>query len=149
MSNRGGLWKLRGGMVGLQQHQEAFVQTVDPGAADNPVSWRAIGKDAPVYAAGGELVGYVDELMGSDEEDVFHGIVVRLAAEGTRKVAIASDDVTSITRHGLACSWTPAQIALRPQHMEEHTYALGWKKASFLFRHLPGEHPDEPTWIEK
>ena len=125
------------------------MQTIDPGAPDDPISWRVIGKDAPVYAVGGELVGYVDELDGSDEEDVFHGIVVRLVAEGSRRVAIASDDVTSITRHAIMCSWTPAEIATRPQDVEEHTYALGWKKAPFLFRHLPGQHPDQPTWIEK
>lgn len=125
------------------------MQTIDPGAPDDPIAWRAIGKDAPVYAVDGVLVGHVDELLGSDSEDVFHGIVVRLQQESSRAVAIASDDITAISRHGVVCSWTPREIALLPQHTPEHAYALGWKKAPFLYRHLPGQHQDEPTWTEE
>ena len=125
------------------------MQTIDPGAPDDPISWRAIGKDAPVYAVDGSLVGHVDELLGSDSEDVFHGIVLLLLRESTHKVAVASDDITSISRQGLVCSWTPQELALQPQHTEEHSYTLGWKKASFVYRHLPGQHPDQPTWTEE
>jgi hypothetical protein len=125
------------------------MQTVDPGAPDDPISWRAIGQHMPVLAVGGEPVGYVDELLGSDEEDVFHGIVLRLQSESTRKVDIASDDITTISRQRLVCSWTPGEIELLPQHTDEHAFALGWKKASFLYRHLPGDHPDSPTWVEE
>jgi hypothetical protein len=125
------------------------MQTVDPGAPDEPISWRAIGHGMPVYAVDGQLVGHVDELLGSDEKDVFHGIVLRLQAEAARRVDIASDDITAISRQRLVCSWTPGEIVLMPQHTDERGYALGWKKASFLFRHLPGNHPDEPTWVEE
>jgi hypothetical protein len=125
------------------------MQTIDPGAPDDPIAWRAIGQDAPVYAVDGSLVGHVDELLGSDAEDVFHGIVLRLLRDSKRKVAIASDDITSISRHGIVCSWTPEELASQPQQTEEHSYALGWKKASFLYRHLPGQHPDQPTWTEE
>jgi hypothetical protein len=125
------------------------MQTIDPGAPDDPIAWRAIGKDAPVYAVDGALVGHVDELLGSDAEDIFHGIVLSLQLESARRVAIASDDITAITRHGIACSRTSQEIALLPQHTEEHAFTLGWKKASFIYRHLPGQHPDEAVWTEE
>lgn len=125
------------------------MQTIDPAAPDDPIAWRAIGKDEPVYAVDGVLAGHVDELLGSDAEDVFHGIVLRLQQESTRKVAISSDDITAISRQGVVCSWTTHEIASLPQHTEERAYTLGWKKASFIYRHLPGQHSDEPTWTEE
>jgi hypothetical protein len=125
------------------------MQAIDPGAPDDPISWRAIGKDAPVYGVDGDLVGHVDELLGSDAEDVFHGIVLCLASESTRRVAVASDDITAISWHRIVCSWTSREIIMMPQHTEQRGYELGWKKASFIYRHLPGQHPDQATWIEE
>jgi hypothetical protein len=125
------------------------MQPIDPEAPNDPISWRAIAKDMPVYAVGGELVGQVDELLGSDEEDVFHGIVLRPVLEGTRRVAVSSGDITAINRHGLVCSWTPQEILTLPEYTEERSYALGWKKAPFIYRYLPGQHPDRPAWIEE
>jgi hypothetical protein len=125
------------------------MRPIDPEAPNDPIAWRAIAKDMPVYAVGGELVGQVDELLGSDEEDVFHGIVLRPHLEGTRRVAVSSDDITAINRHGLVCSWTPQEIVTLPEHTEERSYALGWKKAPFIYRYLPGQHPDRPAWIEE
>ena len=44
----------------------------------------------------GQQVGTVYDLLGSDEDDIFHGIVVQLRS-GSRRVFVPADHVTLIT----------------------------------------------------
>ena len=44
---------------------------------DQPIAWRGVPKDTAVRSEG-EQVGTLYDLLGSDEEDIFLGIVVQL-----------------------------------------------------------------------
>ena len=58
-----------------------------------PIAWRAIVYGAPVLASDGKPVGSVHEVLGSDSEDVFHGLRVA-PADGRHDVMVAANDVT-------------------------------------------------------
>ena len=43
-----------------------------------PVAWQAMPRNAPVVASDGTEIGKAEKWLGDQEEDIFHGIVVRL-----------------------------------------------------------------------
>ena len=93
------------------------------GDQDQPIAWRAVPEDAEVRSDG-QPVGTVYDLLGSHEEDIFHGIVVKLRS-GSRKVFIPSDDVILITATHVDVSLTAAEIGGLPEHTEERGFELG------------------------
>jgi len=44
---------------------------------ETPVAWQAMPKHAPVVAADGSEIGRAERLLADQEDDIFHGIVVR------------------------------------------------------------------------
>jgi len=48
-----------------------------------PISWRSIVYGTPVISSDNERVGTVNEVLGSDSEDIFHGL--RVALTGRRQ----------------------------------------------------------------
>jgi hypothetical protein len=82
-------------------------------------------------------VGTISDLLGSNQEDIFHGIVVHLGRLGHR-VLVVADDVTVITRSHVDVALTSAEIHALPEHAEDHEYHLG---VTGMFRKHPG-------WIE-
>lgn len=95
--------------------------TTDP---EQRVAWRAIVEDEPVRSSDGEEVGTVYDVLGSKEDDIFHGIVVHLGRLGHRVVVLA-DDVRLITESHVDVALTSAEIHLLPPHTDEHTFHLG------------------------
>jgi uncharacterized protein YrrD len=91
--------------------------------ADQPVAWRAIPEDVAVRSDGRQ-VGTVYDVLGSHEEDIFHGIVVQLRT-GSRRVFVPSDDVTSITSSHVDVSLTPGELDTLPEHTDERGFQLG------------------------
>ena len=92
--------------------------------ADQPVSWRAIVEDEAVRSSDGEDVGTVYDVLGSREDDIFHGIVVHLGRLGHR-VLVLADDVDVITQTRVDVDLTSAEIHALPVHTDEHTFHLG------------------------
>jgi hypothetical protein len=91
---------------------------------EQPVSWRAVPADVPVRSADGAEVGKLYDIMASTEEDIFHGIVVRLAA-GKRDVFLSVDNVTLLTASHVEVNLTAAEVRGLPAHREEHVFRLG------------------------
>lgn len=98
-----------------------------------PISWRAVTYQTPVVAAGGQTVGEVREMLGSDAEDVFHGIRVHLA-DGSRDVMLSSDLITALTTAAVQTSLDPAAVAALPAYVDEATYHLA--SVGWLRKHL-------------
>ena len=98
-----------------------------------PVSWRAITYRTPVVAADGPSVGLVREVLGSDSEDIFHGIRVGLASE-KRDVLLSADLVSALTDQQVTTSLTAAAVEGLPTYSDEATYHLA--SVGWLRKHL-------------
>jgi PRC-barrel domain len=107
--------------------------------AEQPIAWRAIVEDEPVRSSDGEDVGTVYDVLGSKEDDIFHGIVVHLGRLGHR-VLVLADDVSLITASHLDVDLTSAQLRALPKHEDEHTFHLG---VTGLFRMHVGWTSDQ------
>ena len=63
---------------------------------EREVAWLAMPEKAPVMGESGEEIGRAEGLLGDKEDDIFHGIVVKLA-RGGHKVEVRADRIPKIT----------------------------------------------------
>ena len=99
----------------------------------DPVGWRGIVYDTPVMTSDGARVGTVREVLGSDSEDIFHGLRVGLT-DGHRDVMISADDVESITTAQIRVSLSRSDVGALPTYDEVATYHLA--SVGWLRKHL-------------
>ncbi len=98
-----------------------------------PTSWRSIVYATPVTATDGVRVGVVQEVLGSDAEDIFHG--VRVALTGRRgDVMVSADDIVSLSLGEVRTVLTRSQIDRLPAFDETATYHLA--SVGWLRKHL-------------
>ena len=99
-----------------------------PTADDTPIAWRALVYGTPIATVDGQVVGELREVLGSDADDVFHGLRVRLSGEG-RDVMLTSEHTTLLSASQVRTDLTAAEFAQLPNYAEEATYHLasvGW-----------------------
>ena len=110
---------------------------------DDPVSWRGLIYGTRVLASDGQRAGIVREVLGSDEEDVFHGI--RVGLDGQRRdVMVAADRIDGLSDSGVRTALTIDELRGLPAYDEEATYHLA--SVGWLRRHLgwaPNSRSDE------
>ncbi len=94
-------------------------------APDQPIAWLAVREETPVRSADGQTVGTLADLLASELEDIFHGIIVHIDADG-RQVFVPADDVTLMTPSYLDVAFTADQLRSMPEHTEERQAGLGW-----------------------
>ena len=99
---------------------------------NDAIAWRAVTYGTPVLTNDGTKVGTVHEMLGSDEEDIFHG--VRLAADKHHDVMIPASDIASLTSSAVTTSMTAAEVADLPPYEETATYHLA--SVGWLRKHL-------------
>ena len=99
----------------------------------NSIAWRAVVYGTPVSTADGVRVGTVREMLGSDAEDIFHGIRVRLTA-GHRDVMIRADDVSTLTAEEVQTNLSRSDIEALPTYDDVATYHLA--SVGWLRKHL-------------
>lgn len=93
-----------------------------------PISWRSIIYATPVVSSDDAPSGTVREVLGSDAEDIFHGLRVTLAG-GHRDVMVPADDVTSLSTAEVRTALTRSELEALPTYDDEATYHLasvGW-----------------------
>jgi hypothetical protein len=105
----------------------------------SPISWRAIVYGTPVISKDGEPAGEVHEVLGSDAEDIFHGLRVALAG-GHRDVMVSAENVETLSAENVSTGLTRLELEALPTYEETSTYHLasvgwlrkhlGWKKDS-------------------
>jgi hypothetical protein len=103
-----------------------------------PTSWRSIRYGTPVISSDDERGGEVREVLGSDAEDIFHGLRVRLADQ-PRDVMVAADDVAEISGVVVRASLSKLELGGLPTYDETATYHLA--SVGWLRKHL-GWRPD-------
>jgi hypothetical protein len=101
---------------------------------DQPIAWMAVPEDTPVRSSDSEIVGTLSDMLGSRQEDIFHGIVVHLGRLG-HHVFVSADQVSLLTRSVVGVALTSTEIHALPIHDEERQYDLGMVG---LFRKHPG-----------
>jgi len=99
-----------------------------------PIAWRALVYDTPVLASDGTRIGAVREVLGSDAEDIFHGIRVRVDGKVADDLMVPADRVTQITRESVATDLSASDAAALARYDEHATYHLA--SVGWLRRHL-------------
>lgn len=77
-----------------------------------PVAYLVLDKDVPVYATGGELVGSVDHVVAAPEQDIFHGIVIKVE---TGRRFVAADQIASLHERAVDLSIDATEAAALPE----------------------------------
>ena len=98
--------------------------TQPPVDSDDPIAWRGVAQDTPVHTSDGEKVGVVSDLLGSDDEDIFHGIVVHLGRLG-HHVFVPADQVVLMTRTHVDVEPTSAAIHALPKYQDVAEFDVG------------------------
>jgi uncharacterized protein YrrD len=92
---------------------------------ERPLSWLAVLENTPVFSSDGQELGMVREMIGSVEEDIFHGVVIGHGLTPT-DVLVPAAKVTSITNRRVDVSLSAEEVRALPAHVEEHSYHLGF-----------------------
>jgi uncharacterized protein YrrD len=102
----------------------------------NPVSWRGLVYGTPVLASDGTRVGTVREVLGSDADDIFHGLRVELdgQADAKRDVMIPADAMDSLGSADVRVARSAAELRGLPAYDEASTYHLA--SVGWLRKHL-------------
>ena len=96
-------------------------------------SWRSLVYGTPVVSSDDDRLGEVREVLGSDAEDIFHGLRVRLTHQ-RRDVMIAADAVTDMSDGGVRTSLPASAIEALATYDETATYHLA--SVGWLRKHL-------------
>jgi hypothetical protein len=99
----------------------------------DPIGWRGVIYGTAVTSADGAKVGTVREVLGSDSEDIFHGIRVALAS-AKRDVSVTANDVTALTTDEIRTRLTRSEIEALPTYDEVASYHLA--SVGWLRKHL-------------
>jgi hypothetical protein len=79
-----------------------------------PVSWRSSVYSTPVISSHNVRVGVVCEVLGSDAEEVFHGLRVALTGRKRDVIVSANDSASVSTRKSARPSRNHGSTAFRP-----------------------------------
>jgi hypothetical protein len=99
----------------------------------DPVSWRALVYGTAVVGSDGARVGTVREVLGSDADDIFHGL--RVALDGAqRDVMLDAEEIDTLGTGDVRSRLTAAEIKGLPTYDEVATYHLA--SVGWLRKHL-------------
>lgn len=93
--------------------------------AEETVAWMACPYRAPVLDTEGGDIGTAESLLADQEEDIFHGLAVKLR-DGGALVEVSADEVVRITRVHVYTNVSPARVAGLPAYREQKWFHLGW-----------------------
>src|SRR4029077_12697404 len=88
---------------------------------ETAVAWRAMPYRAPVVAADGSEIGTAESLLGDEEEDIFHGIVVK-PRPGGKPLEIAAVRIKKITAKHVVTDLSGDEVKALPAYREEHWF---------------------------
>ena len=80
-----------------------------PGPND-PVAWSYVEPDTLVVGPGGQELGRVERMLGTEGEGIFHGIAVRPSRGGAARV-VPADAVTGLTSAKVEVAWSAEELA--------------------------------------
>jgi hypothetical protein len=97
------------------------------------IAWRSITYGTPVVSSDGEPAGTVREVLGSDAEDIFHGLRVGLTG-ARRDVMVPADSVAEISETEIRVALARSELEALATYDEVATYHLA--SVGWLRKHL-------------
>ena len=94
---------------------EPSAAELDLPGPDDPVAWSYVEADTLVVGPGGERLGRVAAMLGTETEGIFHGIAVTPYAGGPVRV-VPADAVTKLTTSRVEVSTTVEQLAAAEEY---------------------------------
>jgi len=82
---------------------------------EQEIAWVAMPEKAPVMDQAGEEIGRAEGLLGDKEDDIFHGIVVKLARTG-HKVEVRADRIPKITTRRVYTDLAADELEQLPEY---------------------------------
>ena len=82
---------------------------------EREIAWLAMPEGAPVVDQAGEEIGRAEELLGDKEDDIFHGILVRLS-QGGHRVEVQADRIPKITSRRIYTDLTTEELGELPEY---------------------------------
>jgi hypothetical protein len=82
---------------------------------EREVAWLAMPERAPVMGEAGDEIGRLEGLLGDKEDDIFHGIVVKLA-RGGHKVEVGADRIPKITTRRIYTDLAADELEQLPEY---------------------------------
>lgn len=95
--------------------EEVEIRDLDLPGPDDPVAWRYVKEGTPVHGADGKQLGTVGTMLGSDREDIFHGMAVDTGLLGTTRV-VRADDIVTMTPSRVEVSLDTGAFAEAEEH---------------------------------
>jgi hypothetical protein len=99
----------------------------------DPIGWRGVVYGTPVTTVDGVRVGTVREVLGSDSEDIFHGLRVGLTG-GHRDVMVPANNVTTLSHAEIGLDLARSAVEALPTYDEVASYHLA--SVGWLRKHL-------------
>jgi uncharacterized protein YrrD len=90
-----------------------------------PVSYLVTKNGTPVFDSSGDRAGEVEHVLADDEDDVFHGLIVK-TADGHRFAA--ADHIDGLFEHGVIINVPAAQLPV-PSADDSSSIAATLKRA--------------------
>ena len=94
---------------------EPSAAELDLPGPDDPVAWSYVEDGTPVVGPNGEELGRVAAMLGTETENIFHGVAVLPAAGGGARV-VPADAVTALTTSKVEVAWDADQLAGGEEH---------------------------------
>lgn len=88
---------------------EPSAAELDLPGPDDPVAWNYVEPGTRVVGPGGEEIGRVAAMLGTEDEGIFHGVAVKLAGGGDPRV-VPADAVTRLTPSTVEVTWSAQQL---------------------------------------
>ena len=99
----------------------------------DPIGWRGVTYGTPVTTVDGVRVGTIREVLGSDADDIFHGLRVGLAT-GHRDVMVPAGNVTTLSASEVGVDLSRSAVEALPTYDEVASYHLA--SVGWLRKHL-------------
>lgn len=96
---------------------EPPIPELDMPGPDDPVAWSFVARGTPVTGREGIRIGSVAAMLGTEAEDIFHGIALDPLKGGALRI-ILSDMVTSLTPSEVRVQVAAAEVSGLAEYTE-------------------------------
>lgn len=94
---------------------EPSAAELDLPGPDDPVAWSYVDEGTPVVGPSGEELGKVAAMLGTETENIFHGVAVLPSSGGGARV-VPADAVTGLTTSKVEIDWDADRLARAEEH---------------------------------